>query len=222
MSRVIKNNDGVAVVEGTPAASLVKDVEKFFASKPPQRMAGDGVRPKRLDQFTKDEILEQRGERVNRLKNTRRQVTPGGESRERIKAEREEVSQKYGSGKLSSEVMNQVRAEYGYFPGSSDDPRMGGEGQYLKSQEERNLTLENYRSSKNKSATGDKEVRRGFTNERRTTGGRPLPSNRNEAKVKAESRRKRFFERRRSRKEAERSQTEQETTQGKFVTTLGR
>ena len=82
MSRVIKNNDGVAVVEGTPAASLVKDVEKFFASKPPQRMAGDGVRPKRLDQFTKDEILEQRGERVNRLKNTRRQVTPGGESRE--------------------------------------------------------------------------------------------------------------------------------------------
>ena len=41
MSRVIKNNDGVAVVEGTPAASLVKDVEKFFASKPPERMAGE-------------------------------------------------------------------------------------------------------------------------------------------------------------------------------------
>ena len=40
MSKVIKNNDGVAVVEGTPAASLVKDVDKFFASKPPERMAG--------------------------------------------------------------------------------------------------------------------------------------------------------------------------------------
>ena len=47
-------------------------------------------------------------------------------------------------------------------------------------------------------------------------------SNRNEAKEKAESRRKRFFERRRSRKEAERSQTEQEATQCKFITTLKR
>ena len=53
----------------------------------------------------------------------------------------------------------------------------------------------------------------------RPVGGNP---NRNEAKEKAESRRKRFFERRRSRKEAERSQTEQEATQGKFITTLGR
>ena len=36
MSRVIKNNDGVAIVEGTPAASLVKDANKFFAAKPPE------------------------------------------------------------------------------------------------------------------------------------------------------------------------------------------
>ena len=43
MSRVIKNNDGVAVVEGTPAASLVKDVDKFFASKPSERMAGENI-----------------------------------------------------------------------------------------------------------------------------------------------------------------------------------
>ena len=52
----------------------------------------------------------------------------------------------------------------------------------------------------------------------------PLPSKvkRNEAKDRAESRIKRFFERRRSRKEAERSQREQEATQGKFITTLGR
>ena len=41
--RVIKNNDGVAVVEGTPAASLVKDVDKFFAAKPPERMAGESI-----------------------------------------------------------------------------------------------------------------------------------------------------------------------------------
>ena len=31
--KVIKNK-GVAIVEGTPAASLVKDVDKFFKSKP--------------------------------------------------------------------------------------------------------------------------------------------------------------------------------------------
>ena len=41
MSKVIKNNDGVAIVEGTPAASLIKDVDKFFAAKPDQRMAGE-------------------------------------------------------------------------------------------------------------------------------------------------------------------------------------
>ena len=50
MSRVIKNNDGVAIVEGTPAASLVKDVIKFFAAKPPERMAGESVsQPRKLD-----------------------------------------------------------------------------------------------------------------------------------------------------------------------------
>ena len=42
MSRVIKNNDGVAVVEGTPAASLIKDSGRFFNSRRPRpRMAGE-------------------------------------------------------------------------------------------------------------------------------------------------------------------------------------
>jgi hypothetical protein len=50
MSKVIKNNDGVAVVEGTPAASLIKDVDKFFAAKLPERMAGESVsQPRKLD-----------------------------------------------------------------------------------------------------------------------------------------------------------------------------
>ena len=50
MSRVIKNDDGVVVVEGTPAAKLVKDSDKFFASKPPERMAGESIsQPKRID-----------------------------------------------------------------------------------------------------------------------------------------------------------------------------
>jgi hypothetical protein len=41
MSKVIKNNDGVAIVEGTPAASLIKDAGKFFAAKIDTRMAGE-------------------------------------------------------------------------------------------------------------------------------------------------------------------------------------
>ena len=50
MNRVIKDNNGVAVVEGTPAASLVKDVDKFFATKPPERMAGESVgQPRKLN-----------------------------------------------------------------------------------------------------------------------------------------------------------------------------
>ena len=48
MSKVIKNNDGVAVVEGTPAASLIKDVNKFFTTKPPERMAGEAIKPLKL------------------------------------------------------------------------------------------------------------------------------------------------------------------------------
>ena len=43
MSKVIKNDDGVVVVEGTPAARLVKDSDKFFAAKPPERMAGESI-----------------------------------------------------------------------------------------------------------------------------------------------------------------------------------
>lgn len=56
MSRVIKNNDGVTVVEGTPAASLVKDVDKFFATKPPERMAGESIAAVRKDTFTEQGI----------------------------------------------------------------------------------------------------------------------------------------------------------------------
>ena len=54
MSKVIKNNDGVAIVEGTPAASLVKDLDRFFASKPPERMAGESIsQPRTIDQTIK-------------------------------------------------------------------------------------------------------------------------------------------------------------------------
>ena len=48
--RVIKDNNGVAIVEGTPASSLIKEADKFFAIKPPERMAGESVsQPRKLD-----------------------------------------------------------------------------------------------------------------------------------------------------------------------------
>ena len=144
MSKVIKNNDGVAIVEGTPASSLVKDVNKFFAAKPPERMAGESVsQPRKIDP---------------RAINIR-QPTP-----------------------KDLEQMNNPPVE---------------------KPAEVTVARENQIEEK-------KPIVRGVN------------PNRNKAKEKAESRRKRFFQRRRSRKEAERSQREQESTQGKFITTLGR
>tara|TARA_R100000388_G_scaffold28718_1_gene22274 strand:- start:42 stop:848 length:807 start_codon:yes stop_codon:yes gene_type:complete len=51
MSKVIKDNNGVAIVEGTPAASLIKDADKFFAAKIDTRMAGEAVQPKSIERI---------------------------------------------------------------------------------------------------------------------------------------------------------------------------
>ena len=64
MSRVIKNNDGVAIVEGTPAASLVKDVDKFFAAKPPERMAGERIAAVRRDTMITGKIKDKDGNEI--------------------------------------------------------------------------------------------------------------------------------------------------------------
>ena len=71
MSRVIKNNDGVAVVEGTPAASLVKDVDKFFAAKPPERMAGESIAPVRRDRMLTGKFKDKDGNEIIGRKPTR-------------------------------------------------------------------------------------------------------------------------------------------------------
>ena len=69
MSRVIKNNDGVAIVEGTPAASLVKDANKFFATKPITRMAGEAVRPQTIKSIAQSGKIDTR--RGNRSEEVR-------------------------------------------------------------------------------------------------------------------------------------------------------
>ena len=57
MSKVIKNDDGVVVVEGTPAAKLVKDSDKFFASKPPERMAGESISQPKMQETSTMQII---------------------------------------------------------------------------------------------------------------------------------------------------------------------
>ena len=176
MSRVIKNNDGVAVVEGTPAASLVKDVDKFFATKLPERMAGENIAQKRtLDP---------------RAINTRR-PTP------------KDLEQMNNPPNVSPE-------DNMMFMGGSKDfnektGRVESRPQSERTDEERRANLEAF------DRLSEERKRERTINTRR-----PLPK-RNEARDKAESRRERFFERR---KYAERSQREQEATQGKFITTL--
>ena len=67
--RVIKNRDGVSVVEGTPAASLVKDGEKFFDSKPPERMAGESIgQPKKIDETKIMSKAEYEADATRRIK----------------------------------------------------------------------------------------------------------------------------------------------------------
>ena len=177
MSKVIKNNDGVAIVEGTPASSLVKDVNKFFAAKPPERMAGESVsQPRKIDP---------------RAINIRQPTPKDLEQMNNPPIEESAMTRgrRPSSENLSAQEQAQVAAQY-----------------------EQMMEDRKARVSLPRKDTRDTMSKQ---------GERPLPR-RNEAKDKAESRRKRFFERRRSRKEAERSQREQESTQGKFITTLGR
>ena len=181
MSKVIKNNDGVAVVEGTPAASLVKDVNKFFAAKPPERMAGESVsQPRTINQTIKTSEIK-------------RMVTPSRGRRPSLE-------------NLSAEEQEQVTAQ---------------REQMMEDREARQSMRQAERGERKPFERHGRPVS-GTAVEKRERDGMPLPSKvkRNEAKDKAESRRKRFFERRRSRKEAKRSQREQEATQGKFITTL--
>ena len=168
MSKVIKNNDGVAVVEGTPAASLIKDVNKFFTAKPPERMAGESVsQPRKLDP---------------RAINTRR-PTP-----------------------KDLEQMNNPPVEN---PAIRSGRRPPFEN--LSAQEQAEVT-----------ARREKQMEERKLRAETLTAEKQETPRRNEARDKAESRRKRFFGRGRSKKETERSQNEQEATQGKFITTLRR
>ena len=196
MSRVIKNNDGVAVVEGTPAASLVKDVDKFFAAKPPERMAGESIAPVRRDTMLTGKIKDKDGNEI-----VGRKPTP---------KEFDSFLAEQGIFKLREEPLPPrptVGPEPEPPPRPPIKPTVGPEP-------------EPPPRPPIKPTVGPEPT----PPPRPTVGPEPEPpvNRRNEAKDRAESRRKRFFERIRSKKEAKRSQREQEATQGKFITTLRR
>ena len=210
MSRVIKNNDGVAVVEGTPAASLVKDVDKFFASKPPEKMAGESIaQPKRISKGNASLRAITYAPSVGRM-------TP--EDLEMRKKLREE-----NDGKTVSEIMQEKRKKEGGFPikeGLTErkppsNPRTRPTSP-LRPKEG---------STERRRATSPVRPK-GETRESTPVDGTKVSvdqlSRMKEAKDKAESRRRRSFERRRSRREARRSQSEQEATRGRFISTLRR
>ena len=217
MSRVIKNNDGVAVVEGTPAASLVKDVDKFFATKPPERMAGESVgQPRKLNPRS-----GRRPSFENLSTQEQAEVTA---RREQMMEDRKARALNTGS---PVPVQRRLSKEEVAFMERLNKDRLAG----IQRTPEEEIALRDemfktedplprdtvYRDLKDSPMRPAPERRDTIYRE----GESPL-RRRNEAKDKAESRRKRFFQRRRSRKEAERSQREQEATQGKFITTLGR
>jgi len=188
MSRVIKNNDGVAVVEGTPAASLVKDVDKFFASKPPKRMAGESIaQPQKIDNF---------------LDFYKKQSSPIFDGKGNV------IGYKDGS-KGTTEMFDKAIPREEYKDPVSDEPT------------DSKKPVEDERRFTGGSKDFNERTGRVEPDFKDSPQKKIRSSNRNEARDKAESRRKRFFQRRRSRKEAERSQREQEATQGKFITTLG-
>ena len=211
MSKVIKNNDGVAVVEGTPAASLVKDVDKFFASKPPERMAGESIsQPKKI------------GSVSNFLDFYNKQSSPLFDGKGNV------IGYKDGT-KGTTEMFDKPIPKEEYK--GPDQRAINTKSPIQRKPDPRAINTKSPIPKKPQSERTDEERRANLeafdrlSVERKkeiTINTKRPQSNRNEAKKKAKARRERFFQRRRSKKEARRSEEEREATKGKFITTLGR
>ena len=206
MSRVIKNNDGVAVVEGTPAASLVKDVDKFFAAKPPERMAGESIAPVRRDRMLTGKFKDKDGNEIIGRKPTREEFDSYLAERGIFRLKEKDTM--YGEGESPLDPLP-PRPETGPEPEPPASPTVG---------QEPDPPRRNVRDARRDNSERDPNARK----ELKAMNMLRDLTKRKQAKDKAESRRIRFFQRRRSKKEAKRSQREQEATQGKFITTLGR
>ena len=201
MSRVIKNNDGVAVVEGTPAASLVKDVDKFFAAKPPERMAGETVAPKSIEDFVLSEKLVSRpapGSTIPLGPDDRPlEPTPKPSIFEPL-----ESATTRGRGGFETEPGYAIGPHDGIIP-YPNDPRL--EGRQIDYTESTNRFIREKALEQKKMSFAPKDD---FETE--------------ESSPKLAVKKAKSFKRERSSLEAERSEEEKEATKGRFITTLGR
>ena len=91
--KVIKDNDGVAVVEGTPAASLIKDSEKLFNAPMPERKAGEKLVQRNLADAQREADLQKAMEDAEVMKaRLQDQVSPKLVSRDRGSDQQERMS----------------------------------------------------------------------------------------------------------------------------------
>ena len=151
MSKVIKNNDGVAIVEGTPAASLVKDVDKFFAAKPPERMAGESIAPVRRDTMLTGKIKDKDGNEI-----VDRKPTP----KELDSFLAEQGIFKLGAEKLGAERLGVEKLETLREGSKFAEPAMKREEALDKTREfkRQRSSMENQRSQEEKDATRGKFI----------------------------------------------------------------
>jgi len=94
--KVIKDNDGVAVVEGTPAASLIKDSEKLFNAPMPERKAGQKLVQRNLADVQREADLQKAMEDAEVMK-----ATPKLVSRD-LSAERDQQSREAPPGYMTN------------------------------------------------------------------------------------------------------------------------
>ena len=161
MSRVIKNNDGVAVVEGTPAASLVKDVDKFFAAKPPERMAGESIAPVRRDTMLTGKIKDKDGNEIVDRKPTPKELDSFLAEQGIFKLGAEKLgAEKLGAERLGAERLGVEKLETLREGSKFAEPAMKREEALDKTREfkRQRSSMENQRSQEEKDATRGKFI----------------------------------------------------------------
>ena len=161
MSKVIKNNDGVAIVEGTPAASLVKDVDKFFAAKPPERMAGESIAPVRRDTMLTGKIKDKDGNEIVDRKPTPKELDSFLAEQGIFKLDAEKLgAERLGVEKLGAERLGVEKLETLREGSKFAEPAMKREEALDKTREfkRQRSSMENQRSQEEKDATRGKFI----------------------------------------------------------------
>ena len=161
MSKVIKNNDGVAIVEGTPAASLVKDVDKFFAAKPPERMAGESIAPVRRDTMLTGKIKDKDGNEIVDRKPTPKELDSFLAEQGIFKLGAEKLgAERLGVEKLGAERLGVEKLETLREGSKFAEPAMKREEALDKTREfkRQRSSMENQRSQEEKDATRGKFI----------------------------------------------------------------